>query len=248
MNFENVITLFGIIGTIYTIYGFYKNSAYKIGYIEKKTFPLYVNDDLKENLNIFYNGKEVRFIQKITYRAFNNGSKALRKEDMYSNNMNIKSLKGEILHIDMHVHKPGANFRLERKNEKEYVILFDYFDKNQIVDVSILTDAPKILLECSAADMPKIIKYTATRPRMREFIFIPAVAWFCFTYLFSMLPREGKVLGDYFVIFYIILFLCAAILLFFYNIFQLLFKVPNKRIINQPYFDEEKEDGRMENS
>lgn len=235
---EIFINVFGIVGTIYTIYGFYKNSTYKIGYIENKTLPLYVNDNLKENLSIFYNGKEVRFIQKITYRVFNNGSKALRREDMYSNNMSVITLNGEILHIELHAHKEGANFKLEKVNEKEYMILFDYFDKEQIVDVSILTDAPQILIKCNAADMPKIRKYTDSRPRMREFVFIPAVVWFCITYLLSMCPREDKVLGDYLVIFYFALFLCAAVFLFFYNIYQFLFNVPKKKIISQPYFDD----------
>lgn len=235
MNLQSIIFgIFGFLGTIYTVYGFYKNSTYKLGYIEKKSFPLVVDKNIEKDLKIFYKEKKIFSIQKTTYRIFNAGKKSLRKEDLYDNNLKIFSKDGKILDIEMNIKENIANFKIEKENENEYLILFDYFDSDQIIDVNLLSDGKDITISCCAPDMPKITKYKDSSNSLRDTVASFFLFLFFIIVTYALITSEKQNINSYIIISILCIYLILSPFIIYANFLDYL-HTPAKKILKYQF-------------
>ena len=158
-NWENFFGIVGVIGTIFTICSFYLKHGYRLGYVQNSSFPLMLSGKLANDMQILYKGKSVSRIKEKYYRIFNVGDKALRKDDLFNNKLTISIEDGRIFDIQLFVKDKSQNVKLKRINDKKYIINFDYFDMNQIIDIVFVHSGIKENIECHAPGMKNIKKY-----------------------------------------------------------------------------------------
>lgn len=137
---------------------FNKKEGVFMGYWIHSFSLIKIDESLKNGLKIIYKDKPIESIKRSYIRIYNDGTKDLRREDFYGNNLTIFS-SDEIIEAEIiNQRYEQGNFNLLRKKESEYILDFDYFSPKQVIDLIILQKGDNLSLNCNAAGVYNLFK------------------------------------------------------------------------------------------
>lgn len=159
-HWDIVAGLLVVLRLVFTLYNLYRWHGYRLGYLETKSLPLLINYRIRDDLRITYKDKPITRLEGKTFRIFNYGDKEIRKEDLYENKLSVEAINGKILDITVKTKEEDGSIKLKKINDTKYNILFNYINVSQIIDVNILYDAEDVSINCKAAGMGNICKFS----------------------------------------------------------------------------------------
>ena len=189
---SNLFGLIGTLGLLYTLCDHYKKHGSHLGFIKEQSLPLIIDKTLEKDLVILYKGKRIKQVEEVRYRIFNYGDQTLRREELYNNKFKIFVRDGEIFDIKLKVKNGKEKCTVKRISNKLYELDFDYFNIDQLIELSILSSTENVLLECSAAGMFKIKEFSKPMVSLKDFLLTtPGLFLFCVA-CYSLIQKQSK--------------------------------------------------------